>query len=546
MADEHDSLISNRSAGSCRDRYRPSCVRSKGAVLTLMLCFFVYTITTILVFLLSYALKQLLSSPRIPPVFGVFAIICLLYPLLGLLGEKWMRYKVISFGFGVLSVNYTILLIILSVFFGILLSSISKYSNIALAVSLAVVVTFCFPGLCLFESNIIQFGTDQLQSAPSEELSSFVHWLCWVYTLPNLFVSIFIMIGLSSHSAGLIASIILLIFGMIFVVAGVFFLCCLKRYMVIEPAQHNNPVKLIWRVMRYAWKHKQPVRRSAFTYGEPPPSRLDLGKERYGGPFTTEQVENVKSFWNITPIVFGSIPFSFVESNLRQLRFSNAESNTERVFLDYPAIIPYTVVFAAIPIHQLLIVPYFSRYIPSMLKRIWIPSMLKRIWIGLVLALVQIGSGLFPTTVHATDHVLIALQFFKGISIMLVFIGSLEFILAQAPRTMQGILVGFWLMQYYFIWNLNELISSYIGNHQHQLFIYYIVITCVGSISVICYTIAACQYKYRQRNEPSEINERIIIEEYTERQIDCSLVQSNEQHMEENETFYNIVSMVAN
>ena len=134
MADEHDSLISNRSADRrcCRDRYRPSCVRSKGAVLTLILCFFVYTITTILVFLLSYALKQLFSSQRIPPVFGVFAIICLLYPLLELLGEKWMRYKVISFGFGVVSVNYTILLIILSVFFGILLSSISKYSNILL------------------------------------------------------------------------------------------------------------------------------------------------------------------------------------------------------------------------------------------------------------------------------------------------------------------------------------------------------------------------------------------------------------------------------
>ena len=537
MADEQASLISNRSADRrcCRDKYRPSCVRSKGAVLTLILCFLVYTITTILVFLLSYALKQLFSSQKIAPVFGVFAIICLLYPFLGLLGEKWVRYKVIGWGFGVLSVNYTFVFIILSIFFVILLSS--NNSNIVLAIFLAVVVTFFFPGLCLFEANIIQFGTDQLQSAPSEELSSFVHWLCWVYILPNLFVSLFIMIGLLSHSAGLIASIILLVIGMIFVVAGVFFLCCLKRHMHIEPAQNNNPVKLIWRVMRYAQKHKQPVRRSAFTYGEPHPSRLDLGKERYGGPFTTEQVENVKSFWNITPIVFGSIPFSFVESNLRQLRFSNAESNTERVFLDYPAIIPYTVVFLAIPIHQLLIVPYFSRYIPSMLKRIWI---------GLVLALVQIGSGLFPTTVHATDHILIVLQFFKGISVMLVFIGSLEFILAQAPRTMQGILVGFWLMQYYFIWNLNELISSYIGNHQHQLFIYYIVITCIALISVISYTIAACRYKYRQRNEPSEINEKIIIEKYTERQIKWSLVQSNEQHMEENETFYDIVTMDAN
>jgi len=26
------------------------------------------------------------------------------------------------------------------------------------------------------------------------------------------------------------------------------------------------------------------------------PSRMDLGKSKYGGPFTTEQVEDVKSF----------------------------------------------------------------------------------------------------------------------------------------------------------------------------------------------------------------------------------------------------------
>ena len=157
MADEYNSLNSNRSADRqcCRDRYRPSCVHSKGAVLTLILwffCLYYYDNFSISAVICSEAT---FSSQRIPPVFGVFAIICLLYPLLELLGEKWMRYKVISFGFGVVSVNYTILLIILSVFFGILLSSISKYSNIALAVSLAVVVTFSFPGLCLFEANII-------------------------------------------------------------------------------------------------------------------------------------------------------------------------------------------------------------------------------------------------------------------------------------------------------------------------------------------------------------------------------------------------------
>ena len=65
--------------------------------------------------------------------------------------------------------------------------------------------------------------------------------------------------------------------------------------------------------MRYAWTHKQLVRRSAFTYGELPPSRLDLCKERYGGPFTTVQVEDVKSFFYILSIVLGTFGYGFID-----------------------------------------------------------------------------------------------------------------------------------------------------------------------------------------------------------------------------------------
>ena len=39
------------------------------------------------------------------------------------------------------------------------------------------------------------------------------------------------------------------------------------------------------------------MNRSAFTYCEKQiPSQLDLGKMQYGGPYTTEEVEDVKTF----------------------------------------------------------------------------------------------------------------------------------------------------------------------------------------------------------------------------------------------------------
>ena len=62
----------------------------------------------------------------------------------------------------------------------------------------------------------------------------------------------------------------------------------------------KNPYKTVFKIINFARKHKHPLRRSAFTYCDDYiPFRLDFAKERYGGPFTTEQVENVKTFLRI-------------------------------------------------------------------------------------------------------------------------------------------------------------------------------------------------------------------------------------------------------
>ena len=55
----------------------------------------------------------------------------------------------------------------------------------------------------------------------------------------------------------------------------------------------TNPIKLIIQVLNYTRKHRYPERRSAFTYiDEEQPSRIDFGKEKFGGPFTEEEVED--------------------------------------------------------------------------------------------------------------------------------------------------------------------------------------------------------------------------------------------------------------
>ena len=84
-----------------------------------------------------------------------------------------------------------------------------------------------------------------------------------------------------------------------------------KRWFIIDTAR-TNPYKLVYRVTKFGRQHKVPVRRNTFTYCEDDiPSGLDLGKAKYGGPFTTEEVENVTVVYGILEILlaFGMIWF---------------------------------------------------------------------------------------------------------------------------------------------------------------------------------------------------------------------------------------------
>ena len=91
---------------------------------------------------------------------------------------------------------------------------------------------------------------------------------------------------------------------------------------------------------------------------------------------------------------------------------------------------------------------------------------------------------------------------------------------------MQRLLIGIW-----FIYNSIYCLHLTLASSQYGCYWeYYAVKTGVVFISVIVYTIAACKYKYRQRNELSDVNERVIITEYTERQLEQKYSTENEEN----------------
>ena len=85
------------------------------------------------------------------------------------------------------------------------------------------------------------------------------------------------------------------IFTSIFLSVIILLILRKKKHWLFTEGIGGNPYRLTWGVVKFALQHKKPLRRSAFTFCENSyPSRLDFGKQRYGGPFTTEQVEDVK------------------------------------------------------------------------------------------------------------------------------------------------------------------------------------------------------------------------------------------------------------
>ena len=215
----------------------------------------------------------------------------LLYPVAGLLAELYCsRYKVMIVGNVTIFIGAAIAIPAVS-FLAVLtlqqslLYEFKSYKIIIIIAAATGTMLYQF-GLGLFEANAIQFGVDQLLFASNNDVSNykFVNWYYWTTTV--LQIPIFYDL-----------SILFIIFSLT--------CSCFGHHYMIEPVGHVNPIRHIVSVLQYARRHTAPVLRSAFTYGEGPPSRLDLAKDRYGGPYTTEEVEDVKSFGRILLSQFG-------------------------------------------------------------------------------------------------------------------------------------------------------------------------------------------------------------------------------------------------
>ena len=391
-------------------------MKLRGSLLVIVCC--------LVVELCNFIQKEYLFIPRSLNFRNIFlafqGVLFLLYPLVGHLTDVYLtRYRSLILCYGILI--FTACAAVVYSGIDVAASSIWKitiFHHGKTAVLWIIMLIVYSIGLGLFQANAIQFGLDQLLEAPTPKLIAFIHWYYWAQNVGNL--ALFYITGswlIISDEIDLMTNatisqalhkklsntiIIPQIFGMTIILIGILIkFCTTKKHFYIQKTG-LNPFKNIYKVLKYSWKHKVPEHRSAFTYWEEDiPRRIDLGKNKYGGPFTNEEVEDTKTFLRILPLLlclFGYHLAGDGYSAPEQLQRTSCPSLPVLLLIVInPLHISTLVAVVDIPLYRLMIVKVSPR-----LKNV---RMLTKMWMGLYLSLLQVVLWLLTMKPHTGSNI---------------------------------------------------------------------------------------------------------------------------------------------
>ena len=412
-------------------------------------------------------------------------------------------------------------------YFAIFTGGVSTLSKWMFVVA---VVILEFGSAC-FSAALLPFLTDQLIGATADELSTLIHWYVWANNLGSGLCFTIYYVGLipyfsdSEVTAGLAGTCIFAAGLALIIISD-----CLCQQWLDKTHKVTNPIKLIIQVLNYTRKHKYPERRSAFTYlDEEQPSRMDFGKEKFGGPFTEEEVEDVKTLLQLLPLL---VCLSLVVGSTT---VSSASLLVDREYTDITLNIGmkgWLIPLVMIPFYRFLLYPIFHSHIPSMLTCIGTGFLLYLI--GFILLVfpgiwgVNEANGwqryitcqeLPPRTTVWPDYYVAwywklvpFLLFSTGKTLMYIFF--LEFLVAQLPDKIKGLGIGLMLA-------CSGTMKCIVGIMERSLAftLCYDVATLTGlAVLFMVFLLLSNCYTLRRRNR--EINIQAIVEDHYERYMD--------------------------
>ena len=518
-----------------------------GALHAVFECVFVF-IAVVLV-----GSRYIRESVAIFASYLVMAITVFLYPMSGFIADvKYGRFRVMFASMCFIVISLVFLLVAVSIVLVHPYTRIpfpwSHFNTVLFFVLITLYGMLFGIGLTCYYANFVQFGLDQLMEAPSEYLSLFIHWIMWANNVAYaVIIPVVGTIVCRSQIAVALAGCIPIVsfFSMIILLI---IICFNRHWFYTEPGQ-DNPYKSVIKVLTFAWKHKYPFQRSAFTYCDDEiPSRLDFCKMKFGGPFSTEQVENVKTLIQISIILLaiGPVFILNISNELLGLPVIGTHiahkgvhfCNIEFILFESGGL-KYITSAVAFPVYIMVMFSCLK------LKR---PTMFTRLGTGMILSLAGVlsivitdvightqadfkanGSNLCMLSISFSEQnstlvvpslgmhwaSLIPINVFLGIGPLLILTTAFEFIAAQSPHSMKGLIVGllftiksffqllssFALLPFTLkeIWHSKSLLKHPpVTNCGFGFFLFIFVVAIIG---LVFFSIAAKRYKYRERDD---------------------------------------------
>ena len=453
--------------------YRPRMVRNKGAILILVLNFLIMNTFALLSIYWYYD-----NSGLIAGVVGMSLIV----PIAGWLADTRIgRFKVI---YGSVWIMWCAsVLLTLSAVLAKFIDGYNKANGKIITVLLVILAI----GLGAYLTSIVQFGLDQLSDASTIELKAFIVWcICTFLTGGTL------MFFLSSCVNEQYRIFLILLLCFCLSLALVLLLLC-HQWLTKEPVT-QNPLKLVYKVIKYAINTKRPQQRSAFTYCENElPSRMDFGKMKYGGPFTTEQVEDVKTVMRIIPflLIIGALAGGFVVVNYYTDKFVGLVTHKIIIIVpitQFQQYVSYSKEFISdcyleatyanassiyflllVILNETLIYPLCHRCVTKIesLHRVSIGMLLEIARIIMLMAYNIVSRQNFIMESNMNETIGCLFQASHGVlhdnfssqlvvlpnvinclSMLMIYSGAIEFLAAQVPYSMKGLMIG---LCYYFV-----------------------------------------------------------------------------------------------
>ena len=397
-------------------------------------------------------------------------------------------------------------------------------------------------GVALFLSNVLAHGLDQLVYKSNTHIRAFVHWIVWGWFFGES-VSYIAHIKCTIYDSKL-----MMITGLMAFIVTSIALCFSSWFhhkMNYSGVLQTSPYSMVYKILKYAWQYKHPKNRSAMTFWESEvPTRVDLGKERYGGPYLEEKVEDVKMLGRILLVLLSMFGFytTYYTTVVDILGSRHNHCNGKLDLNQYSQFIAFScfdkLILIIIPVLELLVYPLFPKleyFFTNSLRLFGIA------YIFMLLSLISIFiiniSSVPMNSMAKQTHPFNLLSngpprvywisfALSGLADSLSLIFVFEFICSQTPVGMSGMLSGaFWFIRGAFI-NIGYLLQFPFTKTEScrtdfKCWVWLLVVNiiiCTVGLFVYLHAI----YKYKQRKKKIEYDVHKIVEETFARMLNDS------------------------